>query len=66
MSWTAPRTWVTGEIETTTIFNTHIRDNIDFQGRSHDHGGDAGDGGDQFHYTVLSGQVFDGHRTDAR
>ena len=27
MSWTAPRTWVTGEIVTAAIMNTHIRDN---------------------------------------
>lgn len=28
MSWTAPRTFVTGEIETASIFNTHLRDNL--------------------------------------
>lgn len=28
MVWTAPRTWVNGEIETETIFNTHVRDNL--------------------------------------
>lgn len=28
MAWTAPRTWVNGEIETDTIFNTHVRDNF--------------------------------------
>lgn len=27
MSWTAPRTWVTSEVVTSTIMNTHIRDN---------------------------------------
>jgi len=27
MSWTAPRTWVTGEVVTSSLFNTHIRDN---------------------------------------
>lgn len=27
MSWTAPRTWVTGEIVTAALLNTHIRDN---------------------------------------
>lgn len=27
-SWTAPRTWVDGETETATIFNTHVRDNL--------------------------------------
>lgn len=26
--WTAPRTWVTGEVVTSTIMNTHIRDNF--------------------------------------
>lgn len=28
MSWTAPRTFVTAEIETSGIFNTHVRDNL--------------------------------------
>ena len=28
MSWTAPRTFVTGEVETAAIFNTHLRDNL--------------------------------------
>lgn len=28
MGWTAPRTWVVGEIETAAIFNPHIRDNL--------------------------------------
>lgn len=28
MSWTAPRTFVTGEVETAAIFNTHLRDNM--------------------------------------
>lgn len=28
MTWTAPRTWVTGEVVTSTIMNTHIRDNL--------------------------------------
>lgn len=28
MTWTAPRTFVTGELETASIFNTHLRDNI--------------------------------------
>ncbi len=28
MAWTAPRTWVNGELETETIFNTHVRDNL--------------------------------------
>jgi len=27
MSWTAPRTWVTGELETAAIFNAAVRDN---------------------------------------
>lgn len=26
--WTAPRTWVTGEIPTASIFNAHLRDNL--------------------------------------
>lgn len=28
MAWTAPRTWVNGELETEDIFNTHVRDNL--------------------------------------
>lgn len=28
MSWTAPRTWVTGEIVTAALLNTHLRDNL--------------------------------------
>lgn len=28
MAWTTPRTWVGGEIPTSAIFNTHIRDNV--------------------------------------
>lgn len=27
MAWTAPRTWVSGEVVTAAIMNTHIRDN---------------------------------------
>lgn len=28
MAWTSPRTWVTGEVPTAAIFNTHVRDNF--------------------------------------
>jgi len=28
MGWTAPRTWVTGEVVTAAIMNTHVRDNL--------------------------------------
>jgi hypothetical protein len=28
MAWTAPRTWVTGEIVTSSQLNTHVRDNL--------------------------------------
>lgn len=28
MAWTAPRTWTTGEVVTSTIMNTHVRDNF--------------------------------------
>jgi hypothetical protein len=28
MAWTAPRTWVTGEVVTAAIMNTHVRDNL--------------------------------------
>ena len=29
MTWTTPRTWVTGEVLTATDLNTHLRDNLD-------------------------------------
>ncbi len=28
MAWTAPRTWVTGEVVTAALMNTHLRDNL--------------------------------------
>lgn len=28
MAWTAPRTWVTAEIVTASVMNTHVRDNL--------------------------------------
>jgi hypothetical protein len=28
MAWTTPRTWVAGELVTSTIMNTHVRDNL--------------------------------------
>ena len=28
MAWTAPRTWVAGEIVTAALLNTHVRDNL--------------------------------------
>lgn len=28
MAWTTPRTWVTGEIVTAALMNTHVRDNL--------------------------------------
>lgn len=30
MAWTAPRTWVTDELVTAAIMNTHVRDNLSF------------------------------------
>lgn len=32
MAWTAPRTWLTGEVVTATLMNTHIRDNFNAVG----------------------------------
>lgn len=32
MAWTAPRTWVTGEVVTASIMNTHVRDNFNETG----------------------------------
>jgi hypothetical protein len=31
-AWTTPRTWVTGEVLSSTNFNTHIRDNLAYYG----------------------------------
>lgn len=28
MAWTTPRTWVAGEVPTASIFNAHVRDNL--------------------------------------
>lgn len=28
MSWTTPRTWVSGELVTASLMNTHVRDNL--------------------------------------
>jgi hypothetical protein len=30
MAWTAARTWVTGELVTSTIMNAHVRDNLNY------------------------------------
>lgn len=30
MAWTAPRTWVTGELVTASLMNTHVRDNLNY------------------------------------
>lgn len=44
MAWTAPRTWVTGEVVTAALFNTHLRDNQNAIS-THGHSGSGGDGG---------------------
>tara|TARA_Y100000310_G_scaffold126272_3_gene125067 strand:+ start:19497 stop:20195 length:699 start_codon:yes stop_codon:yes gene_type:complete len=46
MAWTAPRTYVAGEIITAAILNVDIRDNLNVLDL-HVHGGAAGDGDDQ-------------------
>ena len=46
MAWTAPRTYVTGEVVTASILNTDVRDNL-LNLSTHVHGGAAGDGDDQ-------------------
>ena len=43
MAWTAPRTWVTGEMTTAALLNLYMRDNQTMLG-SHPHTGSAGDG----------------------
>lgn len=30
MAWTAPRTWVAGEVVTAALLNTHVRDNLSY------------------------------------
>lgn len=30
MAWTTPRTWVTSELVTAALMNTHLRDNLNF------------------------------------
>lgn len=30
MSWTSPRTWLTGELVTAALLNTHVRDNLNY------------------------------------
>jgi hypothetical protein len=30
MAWTAPRTWVTGELVTAALMNTHVKDNLTY------------------------------------
>ena len=44
MAWTAPRHWVTGEMVTAALLNTHIRDNLLQLGDSHLHDGTSDDG----------------------
>ena len=46
MAWTAPRTWVLGEVLTASLLNTHVRDN-ELSLTQHQHTGAAGDGDDQ-------------------
>ena len=43
MAWTAPRTWVTGEVVTAAVMNTHVRDNLNTLS-AHDHDDAAGGG----------------------
>ncbi len=58
MAWTTPRTWIVGEVPTAALMNTHVRDNLSFLGVTHDHSGDAGDGGNLGLGHVLPLQVF--------
>jgi len=45
MAWTAPSTKTTGTLVTAAIWNEQVAANMTFLGASHDHSGDAGDGG---------------------
>lgn len=68
MAWTAPTTRVTGELITSTIWNTDLVDNLLFLGNTHDHSGDAGDGAGvrraQWKYpgAVVSGGVLNSRK----
>ncbi len=44
MSWTTPRTWVTGELVTAALMNTHVRDNLIELGKILEHGEDFVEG----------------------
>jgi hypothetical protein len=55
MPWTAPRTWVAGEVVTEVMMNSNIRDNLLYLA------GTAGDLSDP----KLSGQVFKGSGAQA-
>lgn len=39
MAWTTPRTWVTGEVVTASLMNTHVRDNFNETGAAKITGG---------------------------
>jgi len=43
MAWTAPRTWVVGELVSHTLMNPHVRDNL-LALDQHKHSGVGGDG----------------------
>ena len=45
MAWTAPKTWVPGEMATAALLNTHVRDNL-LALDQHTHTGAAGNGDD--------------------
>jgi hypothetical protein len=45
MAWTKPTTRTTGLLVTAAMWNIDIANNMTFLGASHDHSGDAGDGG---------------------
>ncbi len=63
MSWTALRTWATGDIVTSSALNTDLRDNLGVLS-VHQHSGDAGDGAGMSIGIVLT-DVFARHDTDA-
>lgn len=52
MAWTAPRTWVTSEVVTSSIMNTHVRDNFLYLG-----GPDSR--GSSLPGSPVDGQVYD-------
>ena len=62
MAWTAPRTWVAGELITAAVMNTHIRDNLAwlYSGEAWREVRSAGAGGSSLYVNGYTDYVTDG------